>query len=98
VSRLLLFKTKKIDNTASRTHLFQTLLERRSAIMTEVMVNLNSVMKILQAEEDRRLRRGPDWEPPRCISRVADWEYFRSTVCGWALRLLFQLDKMSIKK
>ena len=82
VSRLLLFNTQKIGKPKSRSSLFGTLLATRDAIMTEVLTNLNTVVKIL--------RRYKDFEP-RCISRIADWEVFGRKVCGFPARFTFRL-------
>ena len=90
VDRLLLFNTKKVDSPVSRTELIKSLLEQRSAIMTEVLTNLNSIVRILLFEEARKLD-NPDWQPIKCVSRLADWETFSRMVCGFNSGLYFRL-------
>jgi hypothetical protein len=82
VSRLLLFNTQKIGKPKSRSALFGTLLAARNAIMTEVLTNLNTVVKILKHHKDFE---------PRCISRIADWEVFGRKACGFPARFTFRL-------
>ena len=90
VSRLLLFNTEKIGSPIPRSVLFSSLLANRDAIMTEVLVNLNSVVKILG------LNKGFE---PRCISRIADWEMFGRKVCNWfPERFLFRLVMQSMNE
>ena len=97
VSRLLLFNTQKIGKPRSRSALFSTLLAARDSIMTEVLTNLNTVVKILKQHKDFE---------PRCISRIADWEVFGRKACGFPARFTFRLvlqmmnekkDKFSIE-
>ena len=80
VSRLLLFHTQKISSPLSRSELINTLLQKRSDIMTEVLFNLNSIVRLFLFEEAKRS--APDWRPTRCISRLADWETLGRTMCG----------------
>jgi len=91
VSRLLLFNTEKIENPISRSALFRSLLENRNAIMTEVLVNLNSIVKVLRLWKNYE---------PRCVSRIADWEVFGLKMCGFAARFIFRLvmEMMNEKK
>jgi hypothetical protein len=91
VSRLLLFSTQKIDSPISRSELTESLLRNRSAIMTEVLVNLNSIVKRLRAEEKRKRDLGEAWQPARCFSRLADWETFGRAICGFASGFQFRL-------
>jgi len=82
VSRLLLFNTQKIGKPKSRSSLFGTLLAARDSIMTEVLTNLNTVVKILKQHKDFE---------PRCISRIADWEVFGRKASGFPARFTFRL-------
>jgi len=67
VDRLLLFNTEVVKNPRSRSALFKELRENRERIMAEVLINLNSIIKLL--------RQKSDWNPPG-IFRIADWELF----------------------
>jgi len=67
VDRLLLFNTEAVKNPRSRSALFRELRENRGKILAEVLVNLNSIIKLL--------RKKADWNPPG-IFRIADWELF----------------------
>lgn len=67
VDRLLLFNTEVVKNPQSRSALFKELRENREKILAEVLVNLNSIIKLL--------RKKSDWNPPG-IFRIADWELF----------------------
>lgn len=86
VSRLLVFNMQKIDNPLSRSELVDSLLQNRSAIMTEALENLNSIVKILLLQEDRKLCAGKSWQPTPCYSRLADWETFGRKICGPSTR------------
>jgi hypothetical protein len=99
VDRLLLFYTKRIKGPVSRSELTRSLLEKRSAIMTEVLTNLNSIVKILALEEVRKLK-DPDWRPLKCISRLGDWETFGRTVCGFnsGFYFIFAMQAMNEDK
>jgi len=59
--------------------------------MTEVLVNLKTVVKILKQHKDFE---------PRCISRIADWEVFGRKACNFPARFIFRLvlQKMNEKK
>ncbi|MGA2361045.1 MAG: hypothetical protein ABSG73_01150 [Candidatus Aminicenantales bacterium] len=81
VSRLLVFNMQKIDNPLSRSELIDSLLQNRSAIMAEALANLNSIVKILLLQEDRKLCAGKSWRPTPCYSRLADWETFGRKIC-----------------
>lgn len=90
-SRLLLFSTQKIDNPISRSELIDSLLQERSAIMSEILVNLNSIVKKLRVEKARKHGRGDGWQPIKCFSRLADWETFGRTICSFGSGVKFQL-------
>jgi hypothetical protein len=77
-----MFNTQKIGKPKSRSALFGTLLAARDAIMTEVLTNLNTVVKILKQHKDFE---------PRCISRIADWEVFGRKACSFPARFTFRL-------
>ena len=72
VSRLLIFYTKEIEAPLSRNFLLKSLLENRNRIMTEVITNLNTVVKILKTLRD---------EEVPCIMRIADWESLGRKMC-----------------
>lgn len=81
VSRFLLLKTKKITKIKSRTSLLQELNDNRDAILTETLINLNTIVKILKKEKDNI---------PECVSRTADWETFgRKIWCDFSGRTAF---------
>ena len=65
VDRLILLNTELIREPKSRSALFKEVADSRDMIMTEVLVNLNSIVRLL--------RRNSDWNPP-CVFRIADWE------------------------
>lgn len=104
VSRLLLFNTQKIDDPISRSELVESLMENRSAIMTEILVNANSIIKRLKAMARLKKALGANWppvpegetwsravwQPVRCISRNADWETWGRAVCGWRTGFAFR--------
>jgi len=81
VSRLLLFKTKKIDQPLSRAMLFQSLLDNRNRIMTETLSNLNTIVELLKMQSDVILQ---------CTSRIADWETFGRKIWGSKTGSTFQ--------
>ena len=90
VSRLLLFKTAEIEKPLSRSHLLGTLLENRNKIMTEVITNLNTVVKILKN------LRGVEFP---CVTRIADWESLGQKMCrcgeeaDWFMECMGRLKK-----
>jgi len=67
VDRLILLNTELVREPMSRSALFKELVDNREMIMTEVLVNLNSIIRLL--------RRNSEWNPP-CVFRIADWELF----------------------
>jgi len=67
IDRLILLNTELVREPMSRSALFKELGDNREIIMTEVLVNLNSIIRLL--------RRRDEWNPP-CIFRIADWELF----------------------
>jgi len=67
VDRLILLSTEVVREPMSRSALFKELADNREMIMKEVLINLNSII--------RMLRRNSDWNPP-CVFRIADWELF----------------------
>jgi len=92
VSRLLLFYTRKINRPKSRAYLFKGIRENRDRIMSEVLVNLNSIIKLLKIFQDHT---------PDCISRIADWEMFgRKVAPGFSWALMFQgiFEKLNAEK
>ncbi|MFC2163623.1 hypothetical protein ACFLT2_01350 [Acidobacteriota bacterium] len=91
VSRLLLFKTKKIDQPMSRAMLFQGLLDNRDRVMAETLVNLNTIVELLRIQRDGI---------PQCTSRIADWETFGRKIWGGTAGLAFQqiCQKQNVEK
>ena len=71
VSRLILFNTKKITKALSRSYLFKTLSENRDKMMSEVLINLNSIIKLLKMQKE--------YNPPG-KSRIADFELFTKKI------------------
>lgn len=88
VSRLLIFSMQQITNPISRSELIESLVQNRSAILTEVLTNLNSIVRILATDEIRRLEAGSNYQPMRCYSRLADWETFGVKICNKASRVV----------
>lgn len=72
VSRLLIFGTRRVSKPRPRADLYRQVEENRNAIMAEVLLNLNSVIRVLRAKRNIS---------PECISRIADWEAFGRKVC-----------------
>jgi rubredoxin len=67
VRRLLLFNTREILKARGRSDLWGSLKENRDQIMTEVIRNLNTIVKILKNHKGKQ-------EQP-CVNRmIADWE------------------------
>jgi len=67
VDRLILLNTELVRTPMSRSALFKEVDDNREMIMTEILVNMNSIIRLL--------RRTSDWNPA-CIFRIADWELF----------------------
>lgn len=67
VDRLIIFNTAKVAEPKSKSMLFGEILSQRKKVWEELLVNLNSAVRLLNA------RRG--WNPPG-IFRIADWELF----------------------
>jgi rubredoxin len=74
VRRLLLFNTKEITQSLGRSYLWGSLRENRDRIMSEVLVNLNTIVRILKD------RRGKP-EPPCSCRMIADWESLVKKMC-----------------
>ena len=94
VRRLLLFNTKEITQSLGRSYLWGSLRENRDRILTEGLVNLNTIVKILKG-----LRGKPELS---CSCRmIADWESLVKKIClegpeNFLLRLC--MLKMSARK
>lgn len=67
ISRLLLFNTEKITRRIQKEKFYRDVEENRNKIMTEVLVNLNSIIVLLKKQKHYH---------PVCTFRVADWETF----------------------
>jgi len=91
VSRLLLFYTEKITKVISRSYLFKTLSENRDKIMSEIIINLNSIIKLLKIQKEHN---------PSGKSRIADFELFIKKIARGYENLFFRviLDKMTTTK
>jgi len=91
VSRLLLFHTKKIAKVVSRSYLFKILSENRDKIMSEVLINLNTIIKLLKTQKEYN---------PSGKSRIADFELFIKKVARGYENLFLRaiLDKMTTTK
>jgi len=97
VSRLLLFTTQKIDRPISRSALMDPLVRARGAILTEALVNLQSIIKLLLIAESQ----GETIGATRCVSRLADWETFGRAICSRGsalLQFIDGLERMNEKK
>jgi len=93
VDRLILLNTELVREPMSRSALFKELLDNREMIMTEVLVNLNSIIGML--------RRHSVWNPP-CVFRIADWELFGRKVhdersCIGFIEILKKMNKEKSK-
>lgn len=86
-----MFKTRKVDHPLSKRSLYGDIEKHRNAIMTEVLVNLNSIVKLL------RSFRG---EEPQCVSRIADWEAFGRKICRgiWGATFTGIMETMNTEK
>jgi len=92
VSRMLIFNTKKIQNSMSKSVMFQALKEDRNKIMEEVLINLNIIIKLLCKLKNLN---------PSGVSRIADWELFGKKIhTSLPERFQFRwiLDKMNEHK
>jgi len=92
VSRLLLFYTSKINRPISRAYLFKRIRENRDKIMAEVLINLNSIVKLLKILKHF---------VPNCITRIADWEMFGRKVAPgfpWAFMFKGIFEKLNAEK
>jgi hypothetical protein len=91
VDRLLIFRTEEIQEPKSRTALLKELADKRNEIMTEVLANLNSILRLL--------RKTSRWNPP-CRFRIADWELFGKRIHSRKGRETFSelLTKMNARK
>lgn len=92
ISRLLLFNTEKITKRIQKEKFYRDIEENRNKIMTEVLVNLNSIIVLLKRQEDFS---------PVCTFRVADWETFgRKITVGlpWGFYFKFIIDLMNEEK
>jgi len=67
VDRLVLLNTEHVREPMSRSALFKELATNRETILTEVLANLNSIVRLL--------KRTSGLNPP-CVFRIADWELF----------------------
>ena len=87
VRRLLLFNTKEITQSLGRSYLWGSLRENRDRIMTEVLVNLNTIVRILKD------RKGKPESPCSC-RMIADWESLVKKTCSVFPESLFLLQCM----
>lgn len=93
VDRLLLFNTEKVKSPQSRTFLNNKITDNREKILKEILVNLNSIVKLLK----QRAR----WNPPGNF-RLADWELFGKKIHSdenrnYFIRLLEKMNKEKTK-
>jgi hypothetical protein len=91
VDRLIILDTEKIQNPKSRSALFDEIMNHREEIWGEILINLNSIVRLLN---ERR-----DWVP-ECIFRIADWDTFAMKIHNESGqgRLKDLLNKMNKKK
>lgn len=92
VSRLLLLNMQKINRPKSKSILFKSIAENRNKIMTEILINLNSIIKLLKCQQNY---------VPDCVSRMADWETFgRKVAIGFPWGAVFRIimEKMNEEK
>lgn len=100
VDRLLIFRMKRINEPVSGRWLFRTLLERRDDIMAEVISNLNSIVFMLNQSRAVEMAQGSNYQPPKNIFRIADWEDWAKKICSLWPRIQFQmaLEAMAAEK
>ena len=94
VRRLLLFNTKEITQALGRSSLWKSLMENRERILTEVLMNLNTIVRILKTQ-----RNAP--QLPCACRMIADWESLAKKICSASpenLLLRQCLLKMSARK
>jgi rubredoxin len=91
VRRLLLFNTKEITQSLGRSYLWGSLRENRDQIMTEVLVNLNTIVRILKDRKGKP-------EPPCSCRMIADWESLVKKMCPtWPAKLLLLQCMLKMK-
>jgi hypothetical protein len=93
VSRLLMFATKKVDSPIAKSKLYGDIEEHRNSLMAEILINLNSVVKLLRASRGEMNM--------RCVSRVADWEMFGRRICRsfpWRFYFVELMEMMNTEK
>lgn len=67
VDRLIIFNTEKIKEPIGRSVLFKELNADRDKLWDEMLINLNSIVRLLRSKAD--------WNPPSSM-RIADWDLF----------------------
>jgi len=67
VDRLIILDTEKIQNPKSRSALFDEIMNHREEIWSEILINLNLIVRLLNEKRD--------WVP-ECVFRIADWDTF----------------------
>ena len=94
VRRLLLFNTKELTRALGRSSLWRSLMHNRDQILTEVLVNLNTIVRILKSQRNAL-------ELPGTCRMIADWESLAKKICSASpenLLLRQCMLKMSARK
>ena len=91
VDRLLVFKLQEVKSFISEAHLLGEVIRNRDALMSELMDDLNGLVRVLRDTGDRR-------EPIHFEFRMADWANLALLFSGESERdrvigLLKQMDK-----
>ena len=91
--RVLLFNTKALTKVTEPPILWRPLLEKRNKIMTEVLVNLQSIVAMLWSYRE--------FDPENPLNITATWSSFGQKITSWfGSRLMFRktIAKMVRKK
>jgi len=91
VDRLIIFNTQKVRRPKSKQALFAGITKNRDAIMSEILHNLNSILRLLKAKRDLDVE---------CVFRMADWELFGRKIHSeeGVGRFIALLEKMNLEK
>jgi len=91
VDRLIIFNTQKVRKPKSKQALFAGITKNRDVIMSEVLHNLNSILRLLETKKNLDI----------ClVFRMADWELFGRKIHSEESvgRFVALLEKMNIEK
>jgi hypothetical protein len=102
VSRLLPLNLKHLESgeLLPSSFLAETLAAGRNKLMTEILVNLNHMVRILRIQKGWQDSLGDKFRPKGCLTRLGDWESLSMAVSNFETRYQFKkaLKAMSKKK